>query len=158
MKTLSIEVRIRGTSLAELWRYRELLPFQAWRGVEMHYKRGAIGSAFLVMMLIEDFRTSCFPSRRIEWSVIGISAAVTLIMLASGVTYHVSALYRLSLYATAIGTRVYDALEHVIRLAVENATAYKPDLAFQRNGIVVFPKGGIWKGSSPGETGVWQPV
>src|SRR6266851_4513064 len=47
----------RGEWFAELWRYRELLYFLAWRDVKVRYKQAALGAAWaivqpLVTMLI----------------------------------------------------------------------------------------------------------
>ncbi len=47
----------RVLSLADLWKYRELLVFLAWRDVQVRYKQTALGAAWallqpLTMMLV----------------------------------------------------------------------------------------------------------
>src|SRR5438132_9331195 len=39
----------RALDLAELWRYRELLYFLAWRDVKLRYKQTALGVAWAVL-------------------------------------------------------------------------------------------------------------
>src|SRR5262245_63917287 len=39
----------RALNIAELWRYRELLGFLAWRDVKLRYKQTALGVAWAVI-------------------------------------------------------------------------------------------------------------
>ena len=77
---------------AELWAYRELLGFLAWRDITVRYKQTAIGAgwAFLrpfIQMIILTFvfgRLAKLPSEGVPYSLLTFSALVPWMFFATG--------------------------------------------------------------------------
>ncbi|HKT47364.1 MAG TPA: ABC transporter permease [Candidatus Acidoferrales bacterium] len=79
------------SQLAELWRFRELLYFLAWRDVKVRYKQAAFGAAWAIIqplatMIIFSFffsRVAKVPSGGLPYSLFCYSALVPWVYFAS---------------------------------------------------------------------------
>lgn len=80
--------------LGELWRYRELLFFLAWRDVKVRYKQTALGAAwaviqpFFTMVVFAIFfgRLAKIPSDGIPYPIFAYAALVPWTFFANGLT------------------------------------------------------------------------
>jgi lipopolysaccharide transport system permease protein len=80
--------------LAELWEYRELLYFLAWRDIKIRYKQTALGAAwavlqpFLTMLIFTIFfgRLAGMPSDNVPYPLFAFAALVPWTFFANGLT------------------------------------------------------------------------
>jgi lipopolysaccharide transport system permease protein len=80
-----------GDSIAEFWRYRELLYFFAWRDIKVRYRQAFLGVAWAVIqplfnMLVFAFifgRLAHMPSNGVPYSIFSYSALVPWTYFAS---------------------------------------------------------------------------
>jgi lipopolysaccharide transport system permease protein len=83
-----------GLKLRELWEYRELLYFLAWREIKVRYKQTAIGAAWAViqplftMLVFSLFfgRLAKMPSDGIPYPVFSLAGLVPWTFFANGLT------------------------------------------------------------------------
>lgn len=83
-----------GLKLRELWEYRELLYFLAWREIKVRYKQTAIGAAWAViqplftMLVFSLFfgRLAKIPSDGIPYPVFSLAGLVPWTFFANGLT------------------------------------------------------------------------
>jgi lipopolysaccharide transport system permease protein len=80
--------------LHELWEYRELLYFLAWRDIKIRYKQTALGAAWavlqplLTMLIFALFfgRLAGMPSDGVPYPLFAFAALVPWTFLANGLT------------------------------------------------------------------------
>ncbi|HEY0384901.1 MAG TPA: ABC transporter permease, partial [Pyrinomonadaceae bacterium] len=80
--------------LAELWEYRELLYFLAWRDIKIRYKQTALGLAWavlqplLTMLIFALFfgRLARMPSDNVPYPLFAFAALVPWTFFANGLT------------------------------------------------------------------------
>jgi lipopolysaccharide transport system permease protein len=83
-----------GLKLGELWEYRELLLFLAWRDIKVRYKQTALGAAwaiiqpFFTMVVFSLFfgKLANIPSDGVPYPVFAYAALVPWTFFANGVT------------------------------------------------------------------------
>lgn len=151
--------RTRGfqlLDLSELWAYRELLYFLAWRDIKVRYKQTAVGVLWSVlqpaaMMVVFTFffgRLAQIPSQGIPYPVFALVALVPWQLFSKTISESTSSL----ISDQRLITRVYFPR---ILIPTANTVAGVVDFLVAAGllGLVM-----LWYGITPGVEVVWLPV
>jgi lipopolysaccharide transport system permease protein len=141
--------------LAELWQYRELLYFLAWRDIKIRYKQTVLGAAwailqpFLTMVVFSLFfgHLARIPSDGIPYPLFSYAALVPWTFFSSGVQQSTNSLVA----SSDLITRVYFP-----RLVVPIATTLSGVVDFALAFVVLLGMM-AWYGVWPGANVVWLP-
>jgi lipopolysaccharide transport system permease protein len=148
--------RFVGLQLGELWDYRELLVFLAWRDIKVRYKQTALGAAwaviqpFFTMVVFSIFfgRLAGIPSDGVPYPVFSYAALVPWTFFANGLTQSADSL---------VGSANLLRKVYFPRLAIPIATVLAGIVDFVIAFAVLVVLMGLY-GVTPTANVVWLPA
>jgi lipopolysaccharide transport system permease protein len=147
---------MQGTWISELWRYRELVYFLAWRDVKVRYKQAALGAAWAVLQPLLTMvvftllfgRLAGIPSDGIPYPLFTFCALVLWIYFSGVITQAGQSL----LANSNLLTKVYfPRIVLPVSTAVAGLIDFFVGLAFL--GVLM-----VYYGVRPGWSVLWAPV